>query len=66
MLGALDTVPASVSAPHLMDMAVSSVEPGDYLVRAIGVDSILNLVLMQYLRRFGLLLRKRMWLKFLN
>jgi len=42
MLGALDTIPASVSAPHLMDMAVSRVEPGDYLVRAVGVDSILN------------------------
>ena len=42
MLGALDTVPASVNAPHLMDMAVSLVEPGNYLVRAIGVDSILN------------------------
>jgi hypothetical protein len=42
MLGALDTIPASVSSPHLMDMAVSRVEPGNYLVRTIGVDSILN------------------------
>ena len=42
MLGVLDTVPASVSSPHHMDMALSVIEPGDYLVRAIGVDGLLN------------------------